>query len=159
MPDPSCLEVGFLTRLSPATQKKLLDQSQIFHFHPGDIIFQEGDPSLYLFILERGTVALEFAISQAKHIILTTVAVGEAFSCSALSDYRFQTATARALTDVEAYGVRRDILDRIFLEDTQVGIELYRALCEVLSGRLTALRSQLRARLQNAETGLVDVAS
>jgi CRP/FNR family transcriptional regulator, cyclic AMP receptor protein len=159
MPDLSCLEVGFLTRLSPAIQKKLLDHSQIFQFHPGEIIFQEGDPSLYLYILESGTVALEFAISPAKRVILTTVNAGQAFSWSTLSNSRFQTASARALTDVEALGVQAEDLDKLFLEDTQVGIELYRALCEVLSGRLTAMRSHLQDKLGNSEAGGSDVAA
>jgi len=144
MPDLLSLEVGFLTRLSPSTQKKLLENSQEFHFRAGELIFHEGGPSLYLYMLASGRVALEFGVQPGKRVTFTTVDAGEVFSWSALSDSRVETATARALSDVEAYGIKGGVLDDICLEDPKMGLELYRALCEVVSSRLTATRLQLQ---------------
>jgi len=143
MPDLLSLEVGFLSRVSPATQKKLIDNSQLFRFSKGDVIFHEGNPSMYLYLLASGRVALDFGLRGGSLVAFTTVDAGEVFSWSALSDSRVETATARALTEVEAYGIKGGVLDDLCLEDPKIGLELYRALCEVVSSRLTATRSHL----------------
>lgn len=144
MADFHSSEVGFLARLSPTTQKRLLESAELFRFRKQEVIFREGERSVYLYLLRSGSVGLEFAMEPGAPITFTTVDPGEVFSWSALSDPRVETATARALTEVEAYGIKGEVLDALCLKDPKIGLELYRALCEVVSSRLSAARSQLQ---------------
>jgi CRP-like cAMP-binding protein len=52
------------------------------------------------------------------------------------------TASLRAVQDTEALGIRGEQLIDESRKDCQLGFELYRALTEVIAGRLNATRLQ-----------------
>jgi CRP-like cAMP-binding protein len=67
---------------------------------------------------------------------------GDMFSWSALVEPRLTTAAVRAMEDTEAIGSKGEVLMDEFRKDYELGFELYRALTEVIAGRLMATRRQ-----------------
>lgn len=134
---------SFLADLSPRAQEKLLDMGESFHYPEGETIFHEGDPSLHLFVVKTGQVAIEVHVPSKGRRTIMTAGPGDLFSWSALVEPRIETASARATQPTEAFGVKGGALMDLCREDPEFGFELYRALAEVISSRLIATRLQL----------------
>jgi len=135
-------QTGFLGRVPPACGTKLLAQARTFRFAPGEIIFREGDASTRLYLIKSGEVDLEMALRSGAAAKLTTVGPGDVFSWSAMVEPYIETATARAVAEVEVLGIERRVVEDLCWEDLAMGLELYRTLAGVLSSRLAAARLQ-----------------
>lgn len=134
---------SFLANLSPQAREKLLTLGETFRYAAGEAIFQEGAPSLYLYIVRSGQVAIELHVPSKGRRVIMTAGPGDVFSWSALVEPRIETAAARAIEDTEAVGIKGGALMDLCREDPAFGFELYRALAEVISARLIATRLQL----------------
>ncbi len=134
---------SFLAAMSPRVQEKLLALGQTFHFKREETIFQEGSPSLYMFIVKTGRVSVDIHIPSKGRRCILTAGTGEVVSWSALVQPCVHHASARALEETELLGLPGDVLGAVCEEDHQIGYELYRALAEIVSTRLTATRLQM----------------
>ena len=63
-------------------------------YHPGEIVFQEGDPGRALFVIVEGTVEITQETVQGEYV-LRTLGPGDAFGELALIDDFPRSATAR----------------------------------------------------------------
>jgi len=143
MPEQNHWFGSFLADLSPRVQEKLLSMGEPFQYSEGETIFHEGDPSLYLYIVKTGQVAIEVHVPSKGRRSIMTAGPGDLFSWSALVEPRLETASARATQPTEALGVKGGALMDLCREDAEFGFELYRALAEVIGSRLIATRLQL----------------
>lgn len=132
-----------LARFSPSLREKLLAHSEPFRFAAGQTIFEEGSPSLYLYVVKSGRVAIEVHFPAWGRRQILTVGPGEVFSWSALVEPRLETASARALEDTEVLGIKGGELMDLCREDPEFGFQLYRTLAEVITDRLVTTRRQL----------------
>lgn len=133
-------QAGFLAKLAPRFQTKLLGLAHSFRYPAGTTIFREGDPSVSFYLVKSGRVALDIAVPGQGAVCLVTVGPGDIFSWSALLESHAETATARAIEEVEVLEIKGEVLQYLCWEDTELGIEFYRALAEVIAARLTATR-------------------
>jgi CRP/FNR family cyclic AMP-dependent transcriptional regulator len=134
---------SFLAHLSPRVQEKLLVLGEAFHYSEGQTIFHEGDPSLYLYIVKSGQVAIDVHIASKGRRSIMTAGPGDLFGWSALVEPRLETASARAVEETEAVGIKGGALMDLCREDLGLGFEVYHELAEVISARLIATRLQL----------------
>lgn len=134
---------GFLSHLSPRVQEKLMELGESFHYPEGQTIFREGDPSLYLYVVKSGQVAIDVHIPSKGRQSIMTAGAGDLFSWSALVEPRIETASAHAVEETEALGIKGGALMDLCLQDHALGFEVYRELAEVISARLIATRLQL----------------
>ena len=134
---------NLLERFSAAVREKLLSLTEPFHFTAGQMIFEEGSPSLYLYLVKSGRVAIELHFPGWGRRQILTVGPGELFSWSALVEPRLETASARALEKTEVLAIRGGALMDLCLEDPEFGFQLYRTLAEVITDRLASTRHQL----------------
>ncbi len=134
---------SFLDKFSPRVQEKLMALAEPFQFKAGHDIIGEGDSSLYLYIVKSGRVAVEMNVPPKGRCMIRTGGAGDMFSWSALVEPRVATAAVRAMEDTEAFGIKGGVLMDECHKDYELGFELYRALTEVIAGRLNATRLQL----------------
>ena len=66
-------------------------------YHPGEIVFEEGDPGRALFVVVEGAVEITRATAQGPYV-LNTLGPGDAFGELALIDDFPRSATARVAT-------------------------------------------------------------
>jgi CRP/FNR family cyclic AMP-dependent transcriptional regulator len=143
MPEQTHWLGSFLAHLSPRVQEKLLALGEAFHYSEGQTIFHEGDPSLYLYIVKSGQVAIDVHIASKGRRSIMTAGPGDLFGWSALVEPRLETASARAVEETEAVGIKGGALMDLCREDLGLGFEVYHELAEVISARLIATRLQL----------------
>ena len=133
---------SFLAKFSPRVQEKLMALAEPFQFKAGQDIIGEGDFSVYLYIVKSGRVAVEMDVPPKGRCMIRTGDAGDMFSWSALVEPRLATAAVRAMEDTEAFGIKGGVLMDECRKDYELGFELYRALTEVIAGRLNATRLQ-----------------
>ena len=143
MTDQTSSYSSFLANFSPRAQEKLLSVAESFQYKAGQDIFHEADPSLYLYIVKTGHVAVELHIPSKGRRTVLTASPGDVFGWSALVEPRIETASARAVEDTEVLATKGGVLMDMCREDAFLGFELYRALAEVIMARLIATRLQL----------------
>jgi CRP-like cAMP-binding protein len=137
---------GFLESLAPRVREKLLSRAVSFRSMRGKTIFHEGDPSLYLYIVKSGKIAIEAHLPSKgarTNLTISTVGPGDVFSWSALVEPHIETAGARAVEESEVLGIEGGTLMELCCEDADLGFEIYRTLTQVMSARLIATRLQL----------------
>ncbi|MCJ7503409.1 MAG: cyclic nucleotide-binding domain-containing protein, partial [Acidobacteriia bacterium] len=106
MPEQTHWLGSFLAHLSPRVQEKLLSLGETFQYLEGRTIFHEGDPSLYLYIVKSGQVAIDLHVPSKGRRSIMTAGPGDLFSWSALVEPRIETASARAVEETEALGIK-----------------------------------------------------
>jgi CRP/FNR family transcriptional regulator, cyclic AMP receptor protein len=117
-------------------------------FMKGDVIGQEGKPSVKLYLLTQGAVDLltsgggEGRISNA---LVGEVAPGEVFAFSALIEPYCLTTTLKASEDICAIAIDAAGLRAMCEVDTRLGYVLMHNLCKMVMERLDGVRVQLAA--------------
>jgi CRP/FNR family cyclic AMP-dependent transcriptional regulator len=137
---------GFLDCLSPRVREKLLSRAVSSRYTKGKTIFHEGDPSLHLYIVKSGKIAIEAHMPSAgahTNVTIYTAGPGDLFSWSALVEPHVETAGARAVEESDVLGIEGSTLMELCGEDPALGFEMYRTLAQVISARLVATRLQL----------------
>ena len=113
------------------------------NFAPGELIFHEGDHSSLFYLLVTGNVALE-VLPPGRPVRVATLYPGEVLGWSSVSGLaaskQFQ---ARALDSVHALAFDGARLRHACEEDYAFGFHFMRAILNVTSGRLHAMRAQL----------------
>ena len=89
----SSLFAGLPRRLLARLGTRFLEKT----YHPGEIVFQEGDPGRALFVIVEGTVEITQETVQGEYV-LRTLETGDAFGELALIDDFPRSATARVAT-------------------------------------------------------------
>jgi CRP-like cAMP-binding protein len=112
-------------------------------FRTDELIFREGDHSSFFYLLIGGNVALE-AISPGRPVRVATLYAGEVLGWSSVTVERdgkqFQ---ARCLEEIHALAFDGERLRHACEEDYAFGFWFMRAILQVMSGRMHAIRAQL----------------
>ena len=98
----------------------------------GSLIFQEGEPGNYAYIIKQGKVELSI-LSEGQHLPVATLDKGDLFGEMALIDDNLRSASAVAIEDVELLVISRDFIEQKIQESDptvrlllQVVLERYR---------------------------------
>ena len=112
-------------------------------FRPGELIFREGDHSSLFYLLVAGNVALEVT-PPGRPVRVATLYPGEVLGWSSVTgDTDSKQFQARSLDPVEALAFDGARLRHACEDDYAFGFWFLRALLNVTSGRLHAMRAQL----------------
>jgi CRP-like cAMP-binding protein len=112
-------------------------------FRPGELIFHEGDHSSFFYLLVTGNVALE-VIPPGRPVRVATLYPGEVLGWSSVTgDTDSKQFQARSLDPVHALAFDGARLRHACEEDYAFGFHFMRAILNVTSGRLHAMRAQL----------------
>lgn len=143
MPEQPFGGEGFLDKFSPRVREKLVSLAETFRFKAGQDIIGVDQPADRLYIVKSGQVAVEIYVPHHGRCTIRTGSAGDMICWSALVQPRLATAAVRARVDTEAFGIKGVTLIEECRKDPELGFELYRALTEVIAGRLNATRLQL----------------
>jgi CRP-like cAMP-binding protein len=130
--------------LEPGHFEKLLSIASLGQWPERQTIFAEGerDPRLYLILV--GRVAIEKYVPGRGRVTLLTLGPNDLFGWSALVPViGTRTATARAVTSIQAVTFDSVALEAACEEDHHLGYLVYRRLTNIMAGRLSATRLQL----------------
>ena len=88
-------------------------------YHPGEIVFQEGDPGRALFVVVEGTVEITQATAKGEYV-LRTLGPGDAFGEIALIDDFPRSATARLATPARLLILYKSDFDALMDGDARI---------------------------------------
>jgi CRP-like cAMP-binding protein len=112
-------------------------------FCPGELIFREGDHSSFFYLLISGNVALE-AVAPGRPLRVTTLYAGEVLGWSSvMKGHNGKQFQARSLEEIHALAFDGERLRHACEEDYAFGFWFMRAILNVMSGRMHAIRAQL----------------
>lgn len=140
---PQLTNLAFGLSLPRDVALRLSTLASNVRFPAGCEIFREGSENRTLFVLHRGWVALEMFVPRRGRVRILTLGPGEMLNWSAVVGSGQMTATAIAVTDVEAIAIPSDRLANCCDEDREFGYHVMRRLAESLAQRLLATRLQL----------------
>ena len=111
-------------------------------FASGEIVFEEGDPSSLFYLILSGNVALEVR-SPGRPVRIATLYAGEVLGWSSVTGDTDKQFQARALEEVHALAFDGVRLKHACEADYAFGYRMMKAILNVTSERLHAIRAQL----------------
>lgn len=113
------------------------------HFRAGEYLFREKDPSRSLFLIQKGTLSIQ-KLKRGGHIEIARIYANEMIGELSFFDREPRSASALALTEVDAREIPFEALERVF-----AGMPDYlRTIMASLANRLRHANDQIR-RLNN----------
>lgn len=101
-------------------------------YHPGDVVFEEGDPGRALFVVVEGEVEITRASAQGAYV-LNKLGPGDAFGELALIDDFPRSATARVATPGRLLILYKSDFDALIDGNARIAVVVMRNLSRVLA--------------------------
>jgi len=109
-------------------------------FAADQILFHAGDPGGSMYVIRSGTVEIFFKDPSGQRVVLETSQAGDFFGELSLMDGGSRTASAQALSPVQAIEIERADLDELFRLYPQAALDIL----AVMSKRIRASTEMLR---------------
>ena len=126
-------KIDFFNGMSIEVIDEIFKISVVEAYSEGDIVFKQGDPAYYFFLLEEGEIRL--TIGEEGHIGFT-MSPGDAFGWSSLADRDVWTATAECKLPCKLIKIEIDKLDNIFQKYPASGLIFFKRLAKLIGERL-----------------------
>ncbi|MFQ5568304.1 MAG: cyclic nucleotide-binding domain-containing protein [Rhodothermales bacterium] len=123
-------------------------------YRAGEVIFQQGEPGLGMYIVQRGTVSIVY---EPTGQLLTELGEGDFFGEIALLNETLRSATARAKTACTLWGLFQPELLDLLKRNPRLGVKLLLPLARIAGQRLVRADQQmqsLREEVQRNKTGV-----
>jgi PPM family protein phosphatase len=128
--------------LNPRELRRVLQVTDVVHFHPGETVVEEGELGNQLFVVLKGQVDVERGGN-----LVASLKPGAHFGEMALIRNQPRSATARAASDAELMVIRRKDFFEILRTEQELAVKLLWSFTGVLADRLDETTRDLgRAR-------------
>jgi CRP-like cAMP-binding protein len=120
--------------LSKDFMNEIMHSAETKSHQGGDMLFHEGDPADWLFILLKGRIKL--SLGQTGRVVHVVSHAGEVFGWSSLVDRPSYSASAECLTPTKLLRFDKNRLKEIIQKDSASSITLFQNLAAILGERL-----------------------
>jgi CRP/FNR family cyclic AMP-dependent transcriptional regulator len=124
--------VDILGPLSDEELEDLAKRTPDTYLEQGDVLYTPREGAERLFILKKGRVQVYELDRSGEEITLSVVEDGNVFGEMALTGQSLSGLYVRALTPSTVVSMRREELERLIMNNPQVGLRLIRDLAEKL---------------------------
>ena len=119
---------------------------------PADtVIFEQGVPAIYLYLLIKGEVAIRYKPYDGPLITLTRLREGDVFGWSAVVGSPHYTSSIISETEVEAIRIRGNHLLKLFNDAPETGKVVMDRLARVVSPRWGNAHAQVQSLLNSEQ--------
>lgn len=134
-------ESEFFRSISPARLRQLQPYVRERHYRRHQILFQEGQPAEFLWVLHSGQVRILKTAGDGSVTTLETIRPGELFGAVAALEQRGYPATAEASCDSAVWRLSRVNLLGVLRDEPLLTREILRIVAQRLRGAHDRLRS------------------
>ncbi|MBI5825441.1 MAG: cyclic nucleotide-binding domain-containing protein [Chloroflexi bacterium] len=113
------------------------------------VIFEQGDPAKFLYLILHGDVAIRYKPYDGLPIILTRLHAGEVFGWSAVIGSPKYTSSIVSETKVEAIRIQGDHLWVLAREHPEIGRTLINRLALIVSPRWENAHAQIQSLMNS----------
>lgn len=137
--------VIMLNYLTDEMLENLLRVTRLVEFSAGEYIYRENEYAEFLYSIVEGKVALEAEKTSSTSFFVLQLDKGRTLGFSALLDteHRKYLGHAKAMTDVKAFRWRSSDIERLIMEDYEMGFLLMRRIANIIDRRLQVVKAQL----------------
>ena len=114
--------------------REIMDISEIQTPEAGEMLFHEGDPAAWLFIMLKGRVKL--TLGQSGRVIYVVSNAGEMFGWSSLVGRDSYSASAQCMLPTKLLRFDRTKLEKIIYNDAAASVQLFKTMAAILGERL-----------------------
>ena len=136
-------EMEFLEGVSDEHLQRLIDVARPVEFAEDAVIYREGDPASEVYLIVSGAVSVEICAPGVGCRRILTLNSGDLLGWSAILEQSRLTATARAMTPVEAIEFNGRQILALCEHDARFGYAFMRRAALAIARRLSATRVQL----------------
>jgi len=111
----------------------------------GSVIFEQGAPALFLYILLKGEVEIQYKPYDSPPMILTRLGPGDVFGWSAVVKSPFYSSSIICSNNIEAIRIRGEHLWKLAKKHPETGKLIIDRLVESVSSRWADARDQIQA--------------
>jgi CRP-like cAMP-binding protein len=122
-------------------------------FAAGATVIEQGAAAEFLYLVERGRVAICYKPYDGERIILSHVEAGGLFGWSAVIGKAQYSSSAVVIEELDALRVRGSDLRRLCAEHPAAGAAILDRLADAVSNRWKDAHLQIRAALKNGMQG------
>lgn len=119
----------------------------------GTMIFEQGDPAQYLYLLLKGDVVIQYKPYDGPPIILTRLRAVDVFGWSAVVGSPKYTSSILSESEVEAIRIRGNQLWKMVEEHPETGRIVIDRLARIVSPRWENAQTQIQSLLNSSQTG------
>ena len=142
-------ENHFFSGLSREQLDLLVPLFETFTAPAGTAIFKQGDQATHLYVIQRGSVTIQYKPYDGPIITLSHLRAGEIFGWSSVVGGETYTSDAIVTTDLVALRVRGASLVQLCAERSSEGFAILDRLAEAVSPRWTSAREQIQGILES----------
>lgn len=137
--------IRMLSYLTDEMLQKIQPITSIMEFKAGEYIFREGEYAEYVYSILEGEVGLETEKSPSRLILVTKITCGMTLGFSALLDteHRKYLGYAKALTDTKLFAWKGAEMEKLFVQDYEMGFLIMRRIANTIDKRLQITKMQL----------------
>jgi len=135
--------VEFVRGLGQPYLNQIAMKAQLKECSEGEVLFNEGQDSPFLYFVLRGQIGLEVRMPEGHSIQVATSGPGELLGWSPVLGRRGMTATGRAKTPCRLAVLEVSAVLALCEQDPRFAVAFHRQIALVLSERLYATRRYL----------------
>jgi CRP-like cAMP-binding protein len=117
--------------------------------HAGTVLFDQGDPAVYFYLVISGEVAIHFKPEDDQDIVITHIKPGGMVGWSAVIGRRSYTSAAICKKYTELFRVRGSDLQTLCAEHPETGNQFTARLADLVAKRLESSHPQVLELLSN----------
>jgi CRP-like cAMP-binding protein len=137
------MQLKFFREFEGPVAERIIKRCELRDYTVNEIIIEEYQELLELFILVEGAVVLGINIPKKGRINLDTIHPGQIFSWSAMFPPHISTAYAMATQPVKVLAIEATKLTQMMEDDCAFGFRFMSIISNTLSQRLADTRFQL----------------
>ncbi len=136
--------IPWFQELSEPHFQQLVDIAHLRPVEAGEVLFREGDPEDYLYVVLEGRVALDMYVPGRGRVVILTAEPMDVVGWSSVTPVvRQRTAGARVVLPGRLAAFDAAQLRHLCEEDHDLGYVVMRRMANVIAGRLMVTRLQL----------------
>jgi CRP-like cAMP-binding protein len=117
--------------------------------HAGTVLFDQGEPAVYFYLMISGEVAIHYKPEDDQDIVITRIKPGEMIGWSAVIGRRNYTSAAICTECTELLRVRGADLQTLCTQHPETGYQFIDQIAEIVAQRLESSHPQVLQLLEN----------
>jgi CRP/FNR family cyclic AMP-dependent transcriptional regulator len=117
--------------------------------HPGTVLFEQGEPAVYFYLMISGEVAINYKPEDGPDIVITKIKPGGMVGWSAVIGRRCYTSAAICTEFTKLLRVRGSDLQTLCIQHPETGNQFVDRLAVVVAQRLESDHPQMLQLLEN----------
>ncbi len=117
--------------------------------HAGTVLFEQGDPAIYFYLMVSGEVAIHYKPEDDQDIVITRIKPGGMVGWSAVIGRRSYTSAAMCTEYSELLRVRGSDLQTLCIQHPDTGNQFVDRMADIVAQRLERSHPQLLQLLEN----------